>query len=473
MPVQYNSQKIIPAPWVSFDKQYQRTADGELIGVIWDVMVHGKLLATKGSPQSSGNFWNLGGYPPDEVIDDTKMLKSLLTKQEALRQLFATQGQSFEVQPLDGSMPIKLSPRILRINFPEGNWYNESEYTVEMQADFIEGLINPSGEDSFSQYLSEANESWQLEFNDQPENAQQHQTFRLSHNVAAVGKLHYDAGQTTVDAWVQARNWVLPHLGIDMSRIIGSGSINLPTYMSGYNQVRSEIVDKKGGSYSVSESWLIASGIALEDFTVNMQNSVDDGLVHVSIDGQIQGLEIRDSQYQIVQSKWDSANAQFSGIANTIYTRAQNYSHVNNLHVAPFNQVVASNPVAGTIHYTYDFNTRPPNFFANSKFEMVTINDHNPQDIFAAIPILGRANGPLLQDIGTKGEAIRSLTIEVTMPPASSNIFSDWINLKPDTSTMLTAAAPVASRVFKSQDEETWIPQNGHYTRQVAWTWGN
>ena len=55
--VMYNGKRLIPAPLVSINKEYQRSPDNTKIGTNFNLTVNGTLLAYKGSPDSSGTFW--------------------------------------------------------------------------------------------------------------------------------------------------------------------------------------------------------------------------------------------------------------------------------------------------------------------------------------------------------------------------------------------------------------------------------
>lgn len=470
MPLIYNGQKIIPAPLVTINKEYQKSGDGQKIGTLFSLTLRGTILPGRGSPNSSGEFWTNSGYPSDETIDADERLKAIERKQEAIRKLFSEEGHAFEIQPLDGTAPIKCYPRILSINFAEGVWYEKCDYTIEIEADDLVGVLNATNEDEFNDYIQEAAESWTLEFADSPESDAQQTTFRLTHNVSAVGKRHYDSTGTTVDAWIRARSWVQPRLGLDTSRLTASGSLNLPSYMGGFNHVRSETVDERGGSYNVSETWLISSGNALEDFTITSQTSTEDGLNRVSIAGNIVGLETRNpTTFEITQTKWEAALAKFNLVENIVHSRAELYSGYT-LNTNTLASQITKNPVLGTIGYSYEFNNRPINVIPNSISEVITISYELPIDIFASIPVLGRRKGPVLQDLAMSGSAVRSLSIEAVMPPVTGISYAEWEAGKPDVSAILEDVRPKTNQVFISANQENWTPINGRYSRNISWT---
>src|SRR5688572_20752109 len=134
--VNFNSFRIIPAPRVSFSRQYQTTDDGTKIGAIWSIVINGDLVTgDRGSPSSSGSLWDQTGYPTQEDTQPTSALASILAKQKALSDLFSkdNDGKSLEFQSGDGSAPCKCYPRILGIEFQEGLWFNRATYTVTLE----------------------------------------------------------------------------------------------------------------------------------------------------------------------------------------------------------------------------------------------------------------------------------------------------------------------------------------------------
>src|SRR5687768_10659426 len=112
----YDSKRIIPAPLVTWQRAFDTTGDGEAVGTTYQFTVTGELVAFMGSPDSDGTFWTLGGYPADESIAADSRLASILRKQDALRELFAIEGKTFEVQSADGSQPLTCNPRNIRVD---------------------------------------------------------------------------------------------------------------------------------------------------------------------------------------------------------------------------------------------------------------------------------------------------------------------------------------------------------------------
>lgn len=471
MPIQYDSKKIIPAPLVDIEQDYIKNGDS-IISPVYRITLTGQMVAFKGSPTSSGTFHTIGGYPADEVLTHDEYLKSILVKQSAIRALFSNEGKSLEIQPWDGSAPLKCNPRIVSVNVPNGQWFNLAPYTVVLEADVLYGAQTPSGEVSISTFLSDAKEEWNIELADpiREENVNGVYSYRMTHTLSAVGKKHYETDGSYTEPWINAQNWVVSRLGIDWSQVYSSGVLNAPISGGGalgaYNHVRSQNTDELGGSFSVTESWVLAPQAYTEDFNVETKTSIEDGLTRVAVQGSYQGYESRDSNYDLTQYKY-AALASFDDdtIKASALSRGQTYSGIT-LNIIPNSSSVGRNPIAGTIAYSYDYDNRPSNLISGAIAEVITVTDRNPTDVFASLPVLGREVGPVLQDMNTITQKERTLSMDVVVTPSN-----DLVGGKPDVESIIDIVEPSGFTFYKSQDEEVWNAKQGRYSRNLTWVW--
>jgi hypothetical protein len=480
-------KRLIPAPLININKTYQTSADGTIIGKTYTINVIGTIVAHMGSPLSDGSWWTAGGYPSDEDIAAESRLKAVMRKQQAIRQLFQLQGGLFEIQSADVFTPLKFYPRVVSIDFPEDIWYERSNYTITLQCEEIYG-INDS--DEFVEYIESATEEWSIDTNEEPQAVGASTTYTVTHSVGAVGKTFYDDSGQVFRPWQYAEKYVLPRLGFDRVMAISSGVNNLPSYYNGWNHRRSNQVDKKGGGYSVTESWLMASGSAIEEFEISTNAALDTPRNRVSIQGSVTGFELRDSDdiSEITQTKWANAQTKFTWASGIAYIRAQQYSGLTNLNIEPLSMVIGRNPLQGTINYTIEYDDRPMKLIEGAKSESINIADNIGGELFASVFVLGRTRGPVLQDLGTKPANTRTLTVEIVVNPPT---FIDrtvgtmqqlmW-NQKPSNNAqfstnlnnLITAADPTsigATTVFQDQPQENWDFIEGRYSYTCTWTY--
>lgn len=492
--VSYDGKRLIPAPFVSVTKNYQTTGDGEKIGSTFQLSVTGTIVAFKGSPNSSQVFHTAAGYPADETVNADARLASILRKQEAIRELFSNDGLSLEFQSADGSQPMKCNPRVLSVDFSSDVWFDRSEYTITLECDTLSVNGVPQGEDDFSEQILSASETWSIETaEDQPEGLGSNRTYRLTHSLSATGKRFFDeTGTLERPAWENARLWVLPRLGFDSTIALSSGVNNLPTYYQGFNHVRSESVGENTGEFSVTETWIMSSGTGLEDFTVNTRDDLDSGLTTVSIEGNVRGLDTHDSNFNLTSDKYDNAVLKFNEASGLALHRAQSYSGLS-LNGSTVNTTIGRSPVGGTISYSFEYNNRPTNLLASAKSEAISMSDAFGVDVFAAVGVLGRSTGPVLQNLGSKRETGRTLTIEAVYGAefaGDGNATARLITNHPrnngttlaEIQAVINAAHPVlagalnndglpATVAYISDQSENWDPISGRYNYQVDWTY--
>lgn len=491
--VMYGGSRLIPAPFVNITKNYQTTGDGEKIGSVFQIQVIGTIVAFKGSPDSSRTFWTASGYPADETVVADSRLASIIRKQEAIRELFNTDGLQFEIQSADGSQPMRCNPRVIDISFSQDIWFDRCEYNITLEADRVTVNGVDLGEDNFSEYISSASESWSIDVNDEAEDVTLSRTYRVSHSVSATGKRFFDsANNLQKPAWQQARDWVLPKLGFDSTIALSSGVNNLPSYYQGLNHTRSEQIGERDGTYSVTETWLLASGNTIEDFSVETNESLERGIVTVGIRGNIRGLESRDANMNVTQTKWEAASARFVAVSGMAFSRAQTYAGIS-LNSQVVTSTVGRNPVAGTVSYNYQYDNRPSNLFTDVKSETMSVSDNFGAQNFASIFVLGRAAGPVLQNLGTYRQNTRSLNIELVFGPGyggDGNATSRFVTNHPrnnsttntELNSVVAAVSPViagmvnnagqtASTQYVSQQNESWDPIQGRYVYSCEWTW--
>lgn len=497
--VSYDGKKLIPAPFVRISKTYTKSEDGSVLGSIFNLSIIGTIVAWKGSPTSSGTFWASSGEPSDEVVVGDSRLGVMLRKQEAIRELFSNEGKSFEIQSADGSTPLKCNPRITDIDFPEEKWYDLCQYTINLEADALYGgpnaledFVSNSGV-SDKAFIKNASESWSIETNEGVEELlgnKLYPTFRLTHNLNAVGTRFFDeTGKLVREPWKNARNWVLPRMGLNSSIIHSSGVNNLPSYYNGYNYVKNEQPDILGGSFSVTETWILSSGSATENFSVSTGSSTD-GLTTVSIEGTIQGYDTPSVNEfpQGDSDRYTNAVNKFNEISSIVFTRAQTYAGIS-LNITPNNSTVGRNPFTGVINYSYQYDTRPSNCISGVKSEVISLVDNLHGDVFASIPVLGRTKGPVLQDISTTQATSRALSIEIVVEPPSfgNNTLLDirtaFLTSKPSINPtysgqiqkVIDAVDPskidTSATVFRNQPRESWEPRSGRYSYQIEWTY--
>lgn len=581
MPVKINGQYLVPAPLVTFGKNYLRSANGRTIGAEYTVSLDGTILPNKGNPVvDSGTFlstfssdsWTSSSTPDDDPnhgIDLEDSLLSLMSKQERIRKVFSN-GEAVLVEILDldtATEGIKFVGNVESINFPnEGRWVNPCPYTISLTTTNFETPVNSSlfnddsTEDDFEYYIRDASESWSVEeaeekffrVNNSDILQSSVKAYRVSHNVSAVGQPAYTTSGTLdgstyspsyvsgLAPWEQASGYVYDVIGSNFPSGIffptsaSTGPFNFGHADFGTNtnnnvyvlvdQKISENIDQRAGSYSVTESFVaypsgaFTYGVpALHSVNVDTSQG-EDGITTVTINGTINGLNtinpITDAGRH-TENKLYNARLFFENLKNNvqggisanntaIYHIARIASESSWLHPRHKSYSAGENPNGGTITYSYTYDNRPPNIINGSIVEDIQISDTYPGQNFSSTPVIGR-NQPVLQYLNSRSEYKRSLSINITMAPFSSNWNGDitsivpangywsaagWADIanwtytnKPSVTNtvnfakIFAAANPaneagvVAGRVFHSAPQESWNPKTGAYSYSIEWTY--
>lgn len=464
MPVFYDNKKIIPGPFVSIRRENIQTEAGRLRRPIFRIVAKGTLSVHKGSPDEDGDFWTDTGYPPDTTtINVDNRLAIVRDKQGALMDLFKVPGKFFEIQPYDGSFSTKFIPRIVSINFDEGNWFDKCTYTIEMEADFIifGDLQIPEDLDSSDDF----EESWAIDASDEKQ-----RTFKMTHNVSAQFKDRYNIdGGGTLDkrGWEIAKEVVESKMGFS-SPIRNNSNTSVDSSYQPYNHVVQEATDITGGKYSIIETWLLYDGgVFFEEYTVSTRTNSLEGSSTVSVDGNIQGLSTQDG----FGDRWTNAENGWITIQALIYSRATSLSGVATLVSTPVSYVVGKNQNQGTITYNYEFSNTNGTSIAGVLRETITVQDSFATDIVAKHVCVMRSVGPVLQPVGTQTEKRRTLNIECQVPPALGN--PPTYSSAPTVTAIITEYTPTAQYEgpFVDRNEESFSKTSGRYTRTVSWFW--
>jgi hypothetical protein len=400
-------------------------------------------------------------------------LTNLDTYIDALRTAMETDYQVFHVT-CGGDTIVSGNPRILGLNIGEtnNNWTLTADYTIELEwpsDDTITGDTN----------LRSISEEWTVEPVDSPPyysggGTEYPSHVTVSHQISA-------QGATTVDTtgWLVAREWVMDRVGWNAAPAEYASYSGL----SQWNHARTTTQNEYDGTFSVSESWTLSPTGVVEDFTTTIRSTLES--TTVVVEGSIVGLadisipDTGNGEVSVTTSKYDNALTHWTSISGSLYARATGELGDTTLSETAQNSSIAYNPTQGRISYSFEYADRPCQFVSGSISESINIVDTWPTDIFAQQQIIGRAKGPVLQDMGTVTPYKRSIALEVQMPKhtgvcdACSSLTSSPSS---EADTLLccykSGLEDDYDQVFKTQDTQSWNPLTGRYSRQVEFTAG-
>ncbi len=606
---------IRPCPLISIAFAMNRNKMGSM-GGSYTITLTGAILPDEGSPYagsaggvvsdasaSQQNFATAyDPRPTGQSVPVSGRMGAILHKQNALRELFAIDGQKMEILPITGNeAAITCFPTLESINFEEGVYINICRYTITLKAEvlydkalkvLLDGSVamnfEPSGNmasmvDSaggslafpigksygphtyatgtgfqgretlenmmlrVGGFVEDFSENWAIELDDSMHNTNMVDPstsprpvnilrgYRLTRNMSATGKTMFsDSGR--YEAWQQAKGFILKKLydpsgsmydypKLTLDHLLASGFLNLADQtFGGYNHSRTESIDKTAGTYSTSDTWLLSSGTAYESYSTSFSSSAEVNQSTATIDGTIKGLTSISASGNIyggnehnasnANNAYDNAVLKYQSVSNSgnfgvgchIYKRLQNVSNLSFL-PQPISVTVGTNELTGEITYNIVFSNRPGHILDDTVSENITINDTYPGDVFAIIPVLGRANGPVLQYLGSRTEYKRDVTISMvfnfntsrllttTVAPYGSTtstlsptgqiaynrdqfVFSKPTLFEPNRSlifNLMKSLSPAyeigVRKYFLSPPVETWNPYDRSYSISLSWTY--
>jgi len=473
--------------------------------------------------------------------------------------------------PALGDEPVlTFYPTVQSINFEEGAYVTSCKYTVNLRAEVLfdnqnrvlsDGLTAatfPSGNIirkqegrqtidqqiiDYGGFIEDYSENWSLEvdegkgtthtvvnpiYYDPKTHVTSIRTYRLTRNITATGRTIYKDADNRLEAWQQAKGFILKTVltvregnqnnnssGYEqypqytLNNYFASGILDLAKDVyGGYNHLRTESIDYVGGSYTISDTWLLSSGTAYEDYRLSLSRSSDDGITKVSIDGTIKGLSSVPASGTVYGGKvappdsfntpYENARLKLHQLTNNGYYGANCYlfkrasnatSYV--LSPTPRSISIGSNEFTGEITYSIEYDNRRSNLVSGTLSESISYSDTYPGDAFAVIPVLGRTTGPILQYIGGRTEYQRSLNIELIFDryygsgagDLASRIREFSVLSKPSLNEpyrsningIISAYSPAREygirKYFLSPPSETWDAQSARYSLTLNWTY--
>ena len=497
-----NANRLMPAPFVTIAKEYQKAGDGEMLGCTYSITLSGTMVAYKGSPQSDGGF-----IDTDENEDIPLALdkhKSILNKIKAISNLFSSDndGGLLEVDFEDGSDGFSAHVNIDGVDFGDGgNLVQKAEYSISLSANILYG---PQGQisdnEAFPYHIQSADESWEITEGDGTAIvlsttgvADVKKIYQLTHSMSATGKPKWD---DTVaigklenveggEAWQQALLYIRDKIGTQVgttgsvaggygneqdfdnpvnTSIIGVYGMNLYGY-TGWDYGRTQTIDKKAGSVSITETWTLAPATNGVKETLDIQISqaedtdAKNSTNSITISGTIKGMvpgpgdviplwpggdsrtpnsPTKYAETDANETKYTVAKARLELILplmdNIVKAAANTYIGIgagNFFSALPDSKTLGVNVPQGEITYSFVYSDKGQSYFGDGvQSSSFSVSETRPGHVLAVTPVMGRAYGPVIQDGGTQTEYKRSLSLDISVSKKKWGLTNNKIGLR-------------------------------------------
>ena len=468
-----------PFPKYSVNTERVESGDGTLIDLIYNITVTGQIIA-------EGNITTPGARQNDLI---GKMIEKLaLTENEVpvgTLEIVSYGGLANDLTFTDAVLT-----SIDYGDQDDSGSVQFQDYTFNFVAHKRDAKIG----NTFS--LSSAEETWEIAEDSQRTFAGSTlsgtplKTFTITHTVNATGYIKSSGASYQKSAWSEAKDWVLSRLVDAPDATISKDMADkerftdfIPVYMGAssadfinlgteeyYNHNRVANSDLAGGSYSVTETWFVSKESVTHDIEIGY-DLAEDQTATVTVNGTISGLSTSS-----FSSKQDNKITQAEGVLDTVLNQAYTLASVffntvkeagagtltNNI----LTKSVQKNPVAGTMTYSVNFSDKEKDS-DDTITETLTVTDDNEDrtvQIVAIIAVIGKADGPIFQNMGTTPERKRAVSIDWTMK-------KDKRENKPTTDALTAANAYRPTGAYELSRTESWTPATGAYTLNIDWSY--
>lgn len=319
--------------------------------------------------------------------------------------------------------------------------------------------------------------------------------YTITYTISASGGLLDDQ-----DAYTSAKSWVEGRIqessiGLTITNNVAGDALTSPVPIedmatlpeSEYNVVKTISSDPVGGSYSVSFTFFRAKSSSSSDVNVDFQKD-ENGDVSVSVNGTIKGFSsggansTTDDSYANAESAFNTICGGFS-TGSKVYSLASTAFGAHNFESVvlddyPMSLSVGSNKLSGTKTFNVTYRAYPNgvlslrNSIPNAISASLTITDDNKDGdvkVFASIPVIGRAEGPILQDMATTRERRRSVQVEATVK-AASRVANNFSIVEACKSAALVYT-PNGTQIFVSNSNGNWDFASGKASYSIEWTY--
>jgi len=474
MPVRYTNNQgiqtaLVPAPLITLNKVFIKGPTGFTDHVQYNITMTGTLLNI-GTSLDSPSVTTDAGFSQAGVMGQQAYVENVI---------FGDGGRLEITDPNGGPNPIDMYCFVESISFNPSVWVNICTYNVTLRSRKMEGTADPDN------MLDSYNEGWQV-------NELEDQSYTITHTLSAKAALAYDGGVindplSIASGWVYSRMFTTSTSGILLgnSNAINQSGINfnladlvvqLPSTTNNFwNFVHTETIDPQNYTVNATESFVYNPfGNTKELWNASVQyeqNNLFRAVVNLT--GEVIGYS--DLLSDLNQRNLNASGQFFYNIEPNLYLRALNYAPSGfTASPLPTTKQVSFERPHGTLRYSYGFHVYNGSLIPNAIEENITINDIAPTDVFAQIPVPGRANGPVVQYMFTNTLPERSVSISATLVPNSSPVSSGSLLAaylaKPNTDALIGILQPSAGNFYVRQDHEEWNPLRRLYGRSVNWT---
>lgn len=316
---------------------------------------------------------------------DSGRLDYLFTHKNNLINALASGAQEFRIYWNGLPQMSGVYPRVGGVSFSDDVWVDRLDYSFSLEWE----------EDFYSTNIQSYTDTWAFEEQDD------RRVVLARHDVSAVGIDTNPSG--TNNAFTNAKTYVLTKTGWANAVANTPGFATVSGTYSAYEEhTRTESVDPQGGSYAVSEVFLLSSGTYID--TYNSQLAIDNlGISTLTITGNVKGVGRGDDAYDRALAGWSSVKSLLPSRASGAYSELGGDATLYTTNYQTLS--TSSNEFAGTVDYSVSYtDSGSANLPSGILDFSMSVQDNKAVRLYASFAIAERALGNVVQDIATPTE---------------------------------------------------------------------
>lgn len=409
-----------------------------------------------------------------------------------------------EIQPYGGGAEIITleDARITNVSTPEqseqSSGVQSQDYSITFEGHFLSDMDNVDDFDGY--HLSTAGETWDVapdegRFQDISPNltgANVKRIFTVSHSISATGIDLLTGGNFNERGWEQARDWcesrcvatpdwssdTVPPMDRQPNPSAGQNSVNIPLQIPAdyvvTNVVRSRSIDHLGNSYSMSETFVLVPPdgyLATSTIEVSGDNGLDSESMTVNVSINVIGLpSIEDPNgtgglVATTGSRYANAKALASVLNGIAPQYALDFYNSHYMGDTPTSRTLVTDPEISRsethnetdgsvgIQLSYDDRCQSDVNAVSENVALSWSNRDGLNKVIALIAVIGKATGPVIQDMGTTNETTLSINVEKKMAIGHRSSIPAH-----------NANAYVPGGAYRRSATESWNPLTGAFS---------
>jgi hypothetical protein len=491
---------------LSISKEIRRQ-DSLVLGAMWTISITGTALITETASHL------VKGQRQGELFD--------LQKELLFKQAISTQG-TLDIDAYGGTSELLFNNATLTsVETPDQDESSMGTQNQPYSFTFVsydgDGTLSPEvGRGTAIKWIESFDESWDVSLQDgtysgttvevdgveDADTELNYHTYTISHSISAqavLGSQDSTANMSYVKAKAFVEERLIDNPFADVDRTDERGTVvvlDMPASYIAYNHVRQRQQSIAAGSYSVTDTWVASKYPATYtiDYSFNGDSTAEFNTVDITLSAQ--GFSTKHPETSSTQDKytnalvnWDTVKIAAQTGATAFYTAVGGTGTLRTAVLLSSSE--SHNETDGSLQYSCTLDDATVSYGPEALSESLNITYDNVDagnNIVAIIPVLAKADGPVIQDMKTTNEKAVSISLDLQMNKdnrterpdelqvddngnISGNIDFDEATAKGKATRVVETYKPTGSQVYRRSRSESWNPYNGQYNLSMEYVY--